>query len=207
MFLRFFGSHTPLHAASPAARRKSCVNGFSCNVVIISSRLFLVLITKLLPSFSLPPLKNAVHNRFLGGSLLLLLLQLFSSTFCLLRCLRSFASVMFCCSRLKLMGMKRVPPISKLVCPSYFSHHSLTHCESRGGWLRLKLSLHEANLIQDLKWPQVFFLHFIVFSFFFQLRLVDISHCISIIGNLFHRYCLKGGLSPDMSTGIPLFMS
>lgn len=41
------GSHKPLHVASPAARRKPCVNGFSCNVVIISSRLTLVLITKL----------------------------------------------------------------------------------------------------------------------------------------------------------------
>lgn len=41
------GSHKPLHVASPTARRKPCVNGFSCNVVIISSRLTLVLITKL----------------------------------------------------------------------------------------------------------------------------------------------------------------
>ena len=52
-----------------------------------------------------------------------------------------------------------------------------------------------------------FFHLFIVFSSFFQLRLVDILRHDNIIGNLYHRVCLKSRISQDMSMDIQLFMS
>lgn len=54
--------------------------------------------------------------------------------------------------------------------------------------------------------PDIFFHPFIVFSFF-QLRLVDIRRRDSIIGNLYHGFCLKGRISQDMSMDIQLLMS
>lgn len=52
-FSGLFGSHHPLHLAGPEARRKSCVQRFFCEAVIISSRLFRVLVAKLLSSCTL----------------------------------------------------------------------------------------------------------------------------------------------------------
>lgn len=130
---------------------------------------------------------------FLGGSLLLLLLQLFSSTYCLLYCLQSSASVTYCCSRLKLMRMKGVlAPVvvacfmrEEVDCFTWNSSH--TRPTSFRTWH--------------------FFHPFIAFSSFFQLRLVDIRRRDSIIGNLYHRFCLKGRISQDMSMDIQLLMS
>lgn len=61
------GSRKPLHVASAASQRKPCVNGF------INSNDFLSPFScprnkASFPFFSFPPLKNAVDNRFLGGT-------------------------------------------------------------------------------------------------------------------------------------------
>lgn len=61
------GSRKPLHVASAASQRKPCVNGFFNSNDFLSP--FSCPRNKAsFPLFSFPPLKNAVDNRFLGGT-------------------------------------------------------------------------------------------------------------------------------------------
>lgn len=91
-FTGLFGSHKPLHFASPAAKRKPRVNGFGCNVVIISSRLFLVLKTQLFLPFSLCLKKSCwqqIFKRFTCAALVSspLTVCFMSKLYCEIKCI------------------------------------------------------------------------------------------------------------------------
>lgn len=195
------GSHKPLHVASPAARRKPCVNGFSCNVVIISSRLTLVLITKLfspLPS-SEECCWQQIFGRFTFASVVAAIF---------FHLLSSLLSAIFCKCNVLLFKIKidederrstNLAKASSLLAPVAVA------CFMREEVDCFTWNSSHTRPTSFRTWH--FFHPFIVFSSFFQLRLVDIRRRDSIIGNLYHRFCLKGRISQDMSMDIQLLMS
>lgn len=195
------GSHKPLHVASPAARRKPCVNGFSCNVVIISSRLTLVLITKLfspLPS-SEECCWQQIFGRFTFASVVAAIF---------FHLLSSLLSAIFCKCNVLLFKIKidederrstNLAKASSLLAPVAVA------CFMREEVDCFTWNSSHTRPTSFRTWH--FFHPFIVFSSFFQLRLVDIRRRDSIIGNLYHRFCLKGRISQYMSMDIQLLMS